>query len=134
MLPICGVFMKIFSFKFFVIFSFLFFRSWKKWKGKSISQTSNFMSSNINSSFLYRNVSDGEMGFGVSRHVEWKNYETKIEFFSKIEQKSEWSNERFKTNGNKFRISHITISFKWVFYCFDFILLEYFIGSTRSSP
>lgn len=58
----------------------------------------------------------------------------KLNFSSKLSKKASWSNERLKTNGNKFRISHITISFKWVFYCFDFILLEYFIGSTRSSP
>lgn len=46
------------------------------------------MSSNMNSSLhLDRSESDTEMGFGVSRQAEWKNYETKIEFFLEIEQK-----------------------------------------------
>lgn len=32
-----------------------------------------------------------------------------------------------RENGNKFRIFLITITFEWIFYCFEFILLEYFI-------
>lgn len=91
-----------FSWKYFLRSSRLFFshfffvRSRKKWKGKSISQTSNFMSSNMNSSLhLYRSESDTEMGFGVSRQAEWKNYETKIEFFPR-----NWAKKRVEATND----------------------------------
>lgn len=85
------------------------------------NQFSIFVSSKINSSFLIRMRSGKIVWKRVSRRAKWKKL---------------WENSIFQLRNNKeenfgykFRISHITISFKWIFYCFDFILWEYFIGS-----
>lgn len=135
MLPIRGILMKIFSFTFVVtFFSHFLFEAGRNGRENqfhklliSCHQTWIHHSTSIaaRATQKWDSVSRGKPSGKIMKR--------KLNFFLEIEQKSEWSNERLKTNGNKFRISHITISFKWVFYCFDFILLEYFIGSTRSS-